>query len=48
MVYKGKKDRPSDVQYMKSPDLIVKKLNSAELLTCLKEAELHAEHESNI
>ena len=47
MVYKGEKDRPKDVQYMKHPDLIVRTLKNQELLNCLKEAELHAKVEGN-
>ena len=39
MVYKGETSKPKDVQYMKNPELIVKKLSSSELLNCLTEAE---------
>ena len=45
LVYKKEKECPQDVQYMKHPMLIVRSLNNEELLSCLKEAELHASNE---
>lgn len=45
LVYKGKKTIPNDVQYMKNPELIIKKLTTGQLQRCLEEAELQKSEE---
>lgn len=45
LVYKSVLKHPSDIQYMKNPELIIKSLTNEEVQTCLAESEFQMNEE---